>query len=551
MADRILSSALFKNTSKIIVVIFFAVAFFVGYNVYLVDRSMVNLRTALEKAALEVRTIEDFNRIKTLLKIPILKEIAKSGTPSKELTYLELAENLAASAKDPKQIEDIKLYLKYIIQAKEKERGGFLGFMDKLNTAIFGSSTKLSEQDLAKKEKKINSRIAATTNKRTLQTLYFELGNVYLQLSQLQSAAAAFLKSAEIEPKTPLSAKARFNLAWVYKYAGEHSKAIEEFTKLVNDFPGDELAVRSEYEIADTFYKKGDYQQARDYYAKISREYANTKEDDIALSQAGYISYYNLNDTDTAVKYFSRLEELFPKSVISKHTKDRTRKVMASDYAKQGYKMLVVKDYPVALENFNKALDIAPSDSRSIAGKALAFYWLGDKEQAIEKARKAMEIPLEDEVAAINGLFVFINCKEVDEAIRLAEQVLDSRAMLRSEFYYNLGYAYVIKANIEKAYKEFDRSIKINPDFMFAYNNLGCSFWTDKKYSDAVSKFREAIDRGDDYAAPHFNLGIAYFYLNRFEDAYKEFKKALDIDPEYQEARDFLNKIKEILRYEP
>lgn len=524
-----------------------AIAFFVAYNVYLVDRSMVNLRYALEKAALEVRTVEDFNKIRNLLKVPLLKEIARTGVPSKELTYLELADNIAASAKDEKQVEDLKLCLRAILQSKEKERSGLLNFMDKVNTAIFGSTLKVSRQELLDREKKLTKRISATKNKQTLQALYYELGNVYLGLSELQKAAGAFVKSYEIAPKTDLAVKAAFNLAWTYKQSGEYSKAIELFTQIATDHPKDKLALRSEYELADTLYKKGDYEKARDYYAKISRDYADSKEDDLALFQAGYISYYNLNDIDAAMKYFSRLEELYPKALVSGHTKSNIRKVMASDYNKQAYRLLAEKDYTQALVYFDKALEVAPSLSRSIAGKGLAYYWLDDRERALEKARQAMEIPLEEEVAAINGLFVFINCKEIEEAIKLGEAILDSRTMQRSEFYYNLGYAYVIKANVDRAYKEFNRSIRINPDFTFAYNNLGCSYWTEKKYSAAINKFREAIDRGDDYAAPHFNLGVAYFYLSRYRDAYKEFTRALEIDPQYIEAKEFIKQIDKIL----
>jgi len=512
---------------------------------------MVNLRTALEKATLEAKTINDFNRIKSLLKVPILKEIARTDAPSKDLIYMELAENVASSAKDTKQIEDIKLYLKTIISAKEKERGGFSSFLDKLNTALFGPTVTLSMPELEAKEKKLIARIARTKQKEPLQRLYYDLGNVYLQMSDLPKTEEAFLRAIDIDPTSDLATKAKFNLAWSYKHAGEYDKAVSQFRDLAKEHPKNELAIKSQYEAADALYKKGDYQQAKDSYVDLAGQHPGSSESDIALFQAGYVSYFNLNDTDSAVKYFSELENEFPQNVIAKHTKEKTRKIMASEYNRAGYMLLRAKDYLKAIENFDKALGIAPDYGRSMAGKGLASYWLGDKAEALSQARRAMEISMDDEVAVINALFIFINCKEIDEAIRVGEQALAGKAMERSEFYYNLGYAYVIKANIDKAYREFGRSIKLNPDFIFAYNNLGCSFWVERKYSDAVNKFREAIDRGEDYAEAHFNLGVAYFYLNQLEDAAKEFKRVLVIKPGYQEAQDFLDKIKETLKYEP
>lgn len=541
----------FKKTYKLASVVIFVVIFFLVYNTYLVDRSLVNLKIALNKAA-EAKTVEDLQRLKPFLRIPILKEISKKTLSKEILLSLETTENIASGARSEQQVEDIKFYLKSAIKAIEKERGGFLSALDNLNSQIIAPTVKLSKTNLEAKAIAIQDKIKDTKDKEALLNLYYELGNIYSQLSDLPEAEKAFLAAVNIEPKNPLAIKARFNLAWIYKSSGDYDKAKSYFEDLSKEFPELELAIASQYEMADTSYKKGDYAQARDQYAQLAEKYPQAGMADFALSQAGSISFYNLDEKEAAAKYLSELEEKYSQTEVGKHVRTKTSEAMATNFREEGYKLIKDKEYTKAIENFEKAVEIAPSDSQSVSGMGLGFYWLGRQIEALEKVEKAVHIAtIPDELTLINSLFVYINTKRIDEAIKIGEEVLDKTTVPRAEFYYNMGYAYVLKSKTEKAISQFERAIRINPDFVFAYNNLGCVLWMRGEYEKSVKKFKEAIDRTPEYADAHFNLGIVYFNLNRFEDAYKEFKKVLEINPTDQRAQKYLNAIIASLGYTP
>ena len=526
------------------------VAFFSLYNTYLVDRSLTNFKIALEQTA-GMKTAQDFKKIKSLLKIPLYKEISKARLSGKDLVPLEMADNLANLAQTPEDLEEVKYYLKSLIEAKEKERGGFLSALDNLNARIFSTQIEVPKDRLLSQAKRLLSKIDSIKDKRALQRLCFDLGNIYLQLSQLSDAEEMFLKAVELDPETNLAVKSIFNLAWGYKSAGEHKKAVEYFDKLIQRRAELKIRINSEFQVADVRYKEGDYQQARDMYSDLNKKYPDFDLADLALYEAGSISYYKLNDQEAALKYFGELEEKSPKSRIVKHMAKEVRPNISAVSRDKGFKLLQEKKYPEAIEKFREAIKINSFDDQSYSGLGLGSYWMENKVEAVDSMNKAVDIA-DAEITIINAMFVYINTDNLNEAIRVGESYLAKRITIkRPEFYYNLGYAYALNSKLNEATTYFNATIRLNSDFVFAYNNLGCALWGVGKYSDAIRKFQEATDRNSSYADAYFNSGVAYFFLSRYDEAYDKLQLAVDVKPDFQEAKNLLKVIQDILKYHP
>lgn len=516
------------------------VVFFHFYNIYLADHSLIYLRFVLNKAG-QTRTLEDFEKIKPFLKIPLIREISNIEVSSTTLTSLEVVDTLATSPKTLKQIEDIKFYLKNIINEKEKKRGAILSFLDNLNLAFFGAKVKTSRKNLEAKEKLLLNKIEDTRDQTMLQQIYYELGSLYIQMDKIDKAEQLFMKTIHINPYNKLGTKAKFNLAWVYKSKGEYDKAIEIFEELAKEAAEKEIETASDFQIADALYKKGQYVESRQKLVKLSSSNPDLEIADIALFQASYISLYDLNDKETVLKYFSDLKKKSSQTKTTEYIVAKSNEAIASAFRIEGYNLLKQNKYKQAIEAFNKALEVLPYDSSAYSGLSLGFYWLGDKDKALEYAKKSVESANEDPIPLINSLFIYINCNQLEKAIETGESVLFTKKISRPEFYYNLSYAYIITGKLERAIKQLEEVIKANPDFVFAYNNLGSLFWSAARYSQAIQMFREAISIDPQYVDAHFNLGISYFYLEQLEDAYKEFKKVLEINPNYQQAKYYID----------
>jgi Flp pilus assembly protein TadD/pSer/pThr/pTyr-binding forkhead associated (FHA) protein len=136
--------------------------------------------------------------------------------------------------------------------------------------------------------------------------------------------------------------------------------------------------------------------------------------------------------------------------------------------------------------------------------------------------------------------------------------------------HYILGVAYGKMRFFGDATASFQRSIKLKPDYVDAWNNLGWAYTESGKFSEAVSVFEQlikftpkdaqvwsnlggaqarlgheadaisayqmAIQLKPDYADAHFNLGVAYASQARFEDAVKSFRLAIKYQPNFAEA---------------
>ena len=539
-----------RKTYKVFLFFVLVIAFFVTYDTFLVDRSAVNLRVALNKAA-EAQTVEEFESIKALLRAPILAEISKSDTSSRMLVSMELAEGLTSAHGKDEQKKEIKFYLETVSKDYEKKRGGFLSALDRVNASFFRSGVSLSNERLEARARDILARIGSITDKQALQQAYYDLGNAYIQSYELVKAEEAFSQAIKIAPDTKIATKAKFNIAWAYKNTGDYAKSIASFDSLAKENESSELGIASRYQIAGALYRSSDFEKSRDEYAGIASKYSGEETIDIALFQAGLISFYELNDIEAASKYFNQIEEKFSNTRLAEHVRDSTLPGVTVDLRAAGYVFLVDRQYDDAVGSFKKAVAIAPSDGSSLGGLAVSFYLMHNREGALTEARKALKPSLKmgDDIGITNSFYVFLKSGNINEAIKIKSEVLSKTQVTAAEFYYNLGTTYLSKRRYDDAVSQLNHSVKLNPNFTAAYNNLGSAYWLSKRYTKAIDQFLRALSVDPEYLPARYNLGVAYFYLNRLADSYREFKAVSDKNPRYRKTKDFLQKIEEGLDY--
>lgn len=568
-----------KKTYKIFVVVVFTVAFFSVYSLFLVDRSIINLKMALSEAS-EIKTIGDFQKIKELLRVPLIKEITRDVVSSKGLLSLELAENVAGSANFIRQSEDLKFYLKDALKEKEAKRGDFLTQIDRINAKIFKPVLNMPKTALNSKAQALQNTIRFIKNKKQLQQTYYELGSLYIQLSDYSQAQEAYLKAIETDPGTVVAVKSKFNLGWVLKVTGQDKKAIKYFEELSleSSSKNSDLFKNSQYQIADTLFKQGEYQRSRDKYAELANQDPYADSALFALLEAGNISLYQLKDFESATKYLEAFYYLrlgqTPAQVEQKQTeqpktaetytvqinsikptvdnivKHRVKPMVVKALREKGFLLMRKGDYAGAIVCFNRAISIIPQDARSYSGLSVAYFLKEDRDSSLDYVYKALKLAPLDEVVLTNALFIYCRYALADKAIAAGENALinNNKIVNLPEFHFNLSYAHVLASNMDKAVKELRYSIELdpkNPLIKFAFNNLGSAYFILKDYNNALQPLVDAIRVDRYYANAHFNLGMVYFKLKRLPEATAEFERALEIKPDYKEAMEFLGYIRD------
>jgi len=97
----------------------------------------------------------------------------------------------------------------------------------------------------------------------------------------------------------------------------------------------------------------------------------------------------------------------------------------------------------------------------------------------------------------------------------------------KAEVYYKLGFSYLSKDQLNEAFIEYQRAIKLNPKDKLSLNDLGYISARLKQYNEAISYYKRAISIDPNYSEAMNNLGVTYLEIEDWDEAIKYFKMAL------------------------
>ena len=100
-----------------------------------------------------------------------------------------------------------------------------------------------------------------------------------------------------------------------------------------------------------------------------------------------------------------------------------------------------------------------------------------------------------------------------------------------ADAYYNRGWVYVYKGDLNKAEKDYSKAIENKKRNEDAYYNRGLVYIKMKKYQQAINDFSEVIKLKPKAVDAYCNRGNANFQLGKADLALKDYNAALKIDP--------------------
>ncbi len=105
-----------------------------------------------------------------------------------------------------------------------------------------------------------------------------------------------------------------------------------------------------------------------------------------------------------------------------------------------------------------------------------------------------------------------------------------------SQYHYQLGISYLNDNNIQPAFTELQKALKLNPHDKEIHQALGVIYLTKlQDYDKAIGHFQKALSIDRTYSEAATNLGNTYFDLKRYDDAIESYKMALS-NPQYTNA---------------
>ncbi len=274
-----------------------------------------------------------------------------------------------------------------------------------------------------------------------------------------------------------------------------YDQAAEYFNKALTFDPNSDDAYRGR---SDVEFSIGQYDTAVADAKKTIRLNPNSHPDSYLL--LGTLADRN-GDHDARIAYMTKAIEILP--------------TYAEAYAGRGHGYMDEKKYDLALADFNKAISLKPSLAAVLRQSFVVIY--------IERASDSMNI----------GHYQ-TGMDDLTKALQLDPH--NARALG------DLGDAYNVTMQYDKAVVISTQDIAINPDYAFAYTNRGVAYLHTGKYALALADLNKAIQLGDRTYISYFVRGEIYQNESNKAAALADFRESLVLAPADAPRRDNIQK---------
>ena len=124
---------------------------------------------------------------------------------------------------------------------------------------------------------------------------------------------------------------------------------------------------------------------------------------------------------------------------------------------------------------------------------------------------------------------------------RLDKAIKEYQAALRinpayADAHNNLGWIYERQGRLDEAVAEYETAIQLDSNSIVKYRNLGRVYGKKKRFDEAIKSLLAALEIDPKDASTHFQLGWVYGEKGRLDKAITEYQAALQVNPELDSA---------------
>ena len=278
--------------------------------------------------------------------------------------------------------------------------------------------------------------------------------------------------------------------------------------RFISDYPTSIKQNQACIEAAYYYFNQEDFSQALKWFEKVDENNLSSSDRDKFNFQKGY-SFYSSKNKKEAKKYLNE--------VVNSEVYGSQAKYYLGFMAYEG------NDYEQASKYFDQVSGEEKYKEKLSYYQADMNFKLGNFEKAIDLGEKAMDKSNALEKSELNKIIgeSYFNLKKYDTSIPYLSLYKGKKGKWNNTDFYQLGYAYYMQKDYEKAISQFNKIIA-GKDFMAqnAYYHLGESYLNLDKKQQALNAFKNASEMEFDttiqedaslnYAKLSYEIGNSY-----------------------------------------
>lgn len=214
-------------------------------------------------------------------------------------------------------------------------------------------------------------------------------------------------------------------------------------------------------------------------------------------------------------------------------------------FIKLGELQMILHQHKESNETFDRVAELDASNATAFYFKGRNYAELKDTTQAIASYKKAVALNNDyyDAFIQLGNLYYQMgggaNLKLAEEyftnAIRIKE--------LSAEAIYARALVYYDAAMFDKAVRDYEKVIAIDPDDYRPYSGVGLINFNLDRYEDALTYFDKALTMNPEYVRGYYYRGLTLMAKGDNPKAIQDFKTVLKLDPEFNPAKEMLKQL--------
>ena len=207
----------------------------------------------------------------------------------------------------------------------------------------------------------------------------------------------------------------------------------------------------------------------------------------------------------------------------------------AAAYSVRGWAYYRIRDYQSALKDNNRALDLKPNVPSALANRSWTLWGMRQYDKALVDANRAIELAPDYARAYLTRAVIYLYMENNVNAIEDFNKAIELYPKPNVVAYLNRGAAYRNIGRYEETFKDYEKSIEIDPTNPDVYSSRGHANFLLKKYDDALRDINKALELNQnpvtalyDPALALYRRGLVYNQLKDYEKAIRDFSKVIE-----------------------